>query len=89
MSQAKEISFGKITTLPVNTDTLQSSFSSDHLNAETKRDGELRKKFHLLPQPIEGWNALGYQIPNIRDTPPEPVPPNTEAAEEKKPNHSD
>ena len=56
---------------------------------EKNRDGALGKNFHLPPQPIEGVNALGVKIPNIRDTPPEPVPPNTEAAEEKKPNHSD
>ena len=31
---------------------------------------------------------MGAQIPNIRDTPPDPIPPNEQAAEEIKPPNS-
>ena len=79
-----------ITTLTLNTDTSESSSSSDRSNPEKNRDGALDKNFHLPPQIIEGGNTLGYQIPNIRDTPSKPIPPNEQAAVERKyPNSSE
>ena len=73
-----------ITTLTVNTEISESSSSSDQSNIETKRDGVQGEKIHLPPQPIQGKNTLGYQIPKIRDTPPDLIPPNEHTAVERK-----